>query len=141
MFRLPFCIIVSPRSDSANFTLRCLPSASGWGGMSQVSMCVFLCLFGVFLLCVSVSLFVRGVGHESGDLCCVPLQPQPNLEPSACRAATQDTPCELTHSPRIHPCVLTHSPRIHPSDHSSSKEPRIHLLWIPIFALSLAFIS
>ena len=78
------------------------------GGMSQVSICVFLCLFGVFLLCVSVSLFVRGVGHESGDLCCVPLQPQPNLEPSACRAATQDTP------------LCAHS--LIPCDHLSSKD-------------------
>ena len=35
--------------------------------------------------------FVQGVGGDSGDLC-VPLQPQPKLEPSACRAASQDTP-------------------------------------------------
>ena len=60
-----------------------------------VLVSLFVVQLGLSLSCVLFSFcapsFVQGVGGDSGDLC-VPLQPQPKLEPSACRAASQDTP-------------------------------------------------
>ena len=87
-----------------------------------VSFCFCLCICA-FPPCMSVSLFVRGVGHESGDLC-VP-----------CSRSQSWSPVPAGLPPRIHPNVLTHSPRIHLSDQSSSQHPRIHLRLIPSFAI------